>query len=114
MALTEDQVALAQWIFEPIIRGPIKAGVANKVRHGIRVEGTSIILFQSYPHFQRRSQWIDHDVAKFRFFKSRQIWRLYCKFRDLKWHTYKPMPEAEELIDLVNEVERDPTNIFWG
>jgi len=114
MALTEDQIALAQWLFEPIIQGPIKAGVGAKVRHGIRFEGPSIILFESFPHFQHRSKWQDHDVAKFRFYKSRQAWYLYCKFGDDKWHSYEPMPESPELVDLVNEVDRDPTHIFWG
>jgi hypothetical protein len=53
-------------------------------------------------------------VAKYRFVKSKEVWRLYCQFRDLEWHAYDPLPESPDLEALVSEVRNDPTGIFWG
>jgi hypothetical protein len=33
---------------------------------------------------------------------------------DLKWHTYEPLPESQDVKALIEEVRRDPTGIFWG
>ena len=41
---------------------------------------------------------------------ARHVWR----DRNLRFHHYdriKPSPDASELI---NEIDRDPTGIFWG
>jgi hypothetical protein len=37
-----------------------------------------------------------------------------CVFRDLKWDVYEPLRESADLAELVGDVRRDPTGIFWG
>lgn len=92
----------------------VPAHVRDQVRKGLEFEGSAIVLFESRPHFQRRSEWSNHPVAKFRFVKSRNVWQLYCQHRDLKWHAYQRLPETPDLSALAEEVRRDPTGIFWG
>lgn len=84
------------------------------VRKGYRVEGAAVVLFESRPAFLAPHDWQDLDVAKFRFNKSRGIWQLFCQFRDLRWRAYEPLPESPDLSELLAEVEKDPTGIFWG
>jgi hypothetical protein len=57
---------------------------------------------------------MEAPVAKFRYVATRQVWELYCRFRDLKWHRYKPRPQSRSFQTLLDEVEKDPTCIFWG
>ena len=72
-----------------------------------------LVLYESRPAFRAPHEWHEHDVAKFRFVKSAAC-ELFCQFRDLKWHSYEPLPESSDLETLVAEVQRDPTGIFWG
>ena len=88
--------------------------VAAEVRCGCRVEGADAVLFESRPSFLKPEVWHERPVAKFRFDKSRGTWKLFCMFRDPKWRAYEPLRESADLAQLVSEVQRDPTGIFWG
>ena len=112
--LSELQQAEAARLLEPVCRLPPEPAVRAKLRIGYRVEASAIVLFESRPRFQRPEEWGEHPVAKFRYIRARHVWELFCMFRDLKWHKYQPLPEAESLGELVAEVRRDPTGIFWG
>ena len=50
----------------------------GKVRVGYVVAGMSITLFEQHPHFQDKSTWIRHDVARIRYSKTDSSWTLYC------------------------------------
>ena len=110
--LSSIQQRQAEQLLAPFCHVP--PHVANEVRIGFRLEGPSIILFESRPAFMNPREWQERPVAKFRYFKRRAIWRLYCQFRDLKWHAYEPLPESPDLESLVVEVRKDLTAIFWG
>jgi hypothetical protein len=112
--LSELQEREARKLLAPLVELPDDPRIKAQVRKDIRVEGTAIVLFESRPRFDRPAEWLEHPVAKFRYVKSRRVWELYCMLRDLKWHHYEPLPEAPALANLVQEVRRDPTGIFWG
>ena len=112
--LSRLQSALVAKLLAPICAPHPDPAVASKLRHGYRIEDYSVILFESRPAFRSPRDWQDHDVAKFRFVKSREVWQLFCQLRDLEWHAYEPLPESPELEALVSEVRKDPTGIFWG
>jgi hypothetical protein len=101
-------------LLAPICAPHYDPAVSSKLRHGYRIEGYSVVLYESRPAFRAPHDWHHHDVAKLRFVKSAEVWQLFCQFRDLKWHSYEPLPEAPSLEALVREVQADPTGIFWG
>jgi hypothetical protein len=72
------------------------------------------VLFERRPSFLKPEIWHEQPVAKFRVNKRRATWQLFCVFRDLKWPAYEPLRESADLAELVAEVQRDPTGIFWG
>ena len=53
-------------------------------------------------------------VAKFVHVGTHREWRLYCQHRDLKWHAYRALPVSSSFAKLLEEVDADPTGIFWG
>ena len=112
--LSELQKIQVERLFEPICKPHANPKVNAMVRKGYRIEGAAIVLFESRPAFMAPHNWQDMDIAKFRFNKSRGIWQLFCQFRDLRWRAYEPMSESPDLSELVAEVEKDPTGIFWG
>jgi hypothetical protein len=86
----------------------------GRIRHGFRIEGSAIVLFSSYPSFQRDGSWVEEPIAKFRYFASRKEWHLFWMDRHLKWRTYDWLAPKRTFAPLLREVERDPTCLFWG
>ena len=114
MALSDLQGTQVARLLKPLCQDSPDPSVRAQLRHGYRIDGNRVILFESRVQWDDHSKWFEHPVAQFRFVASIQRWRLYCMFRDLKWHGYEPLPEAPDLATLVAEVKRDPTGIFWG
>jgi hypothetical protein len=112
--LSQLQTAVVERLLRPICAPHPDPSVAAQLRHGYRIDGYAVILFESRPAYRAPHNWQDHDIAKFRFVNTKGLWELSCQFRDLKWHSYEPLPESPDLDVLVAEVRNDPTGIFWG
>ena len=59
-------------------------------------------------------EWTRPPICRFRYTKVRGEWALFWSDRNLRFREYdlvEPTPSIEQLIA---EVERDPTSIFWG
>jgi hypothetical protein len=113
-SLTELQLAEAAKLLAPLCLPSPDPAVQAQLRIDYRVEGRAIVLFESRPRFSKPEEWGDDPVAKFRYVASRRVWQLFCMHRDLKWHHYELLPESKSLAELVDEVRRDPSGIFWG
>lgn len=53
-------------------------------------------------------------VAKFKYVGTQRLLRLYCQHRDCRWHAYELLPSEASFRELLDEVDADPTGIFWG
>lgn len=114
MAFTQIQRAQIDRRLSKFCESRVPAHVCDKLRLGYRIGPNDVVLFESRPSFRRPQEWRDEDIAKFRYVKAAEEWRLYCQFRDLKWRAYAPLPSAKDFATLLDEVDRDPTGIFWG
>lgn len=92
----------------------VPPAVRSKVRIGYRIDGNEVILYEERPAFQPPHDWREMVVAKFRYVGTQREWRLYCQHRDLRWHAYRARPAASSFAELLDEVDADPTGIFWG
>lgn len=114
MALSDLQQAQVERLLHPIIQRADRPEVRTQLRLGYRIDRNAVVLFESRVRWDDPSEWLEEPVAKFQYVASISRWRLFCMFRDLKWRGYEPLPEAGSLAELVSEVIRDPTGIFWG
>jgi Protein of unknown function (DUF3024) len=53
-------------------------------------------------------------VAQLRYDPADHHWRLYCADRNSRWHYYDMAEPTPHLDELLNEIDEDPTGIFWG
>jgi Protein of unknown function (DUF3024) len=60
------------------------------------------------------SEWTGFPTARLRYTATDTSWTLYLRDRNLRFHTYDPHPPSNRVDDLLTEIERDPTCIFWG
>ena len=112
--LADLQLRQVEKLLEPLCALPDDPKVRSQLKKGFRVEGLSVILFESRPGFRNANEWREEPIAKFTYVKVTGNWKLFCMFRDLRWRAYELLPESRELAALVNEVRLDPTCIFWG
>jgi hypothetical protein len=88
--------------------------IRKEVDLGYHLEGQSIVLFESRPHWQDKTQRLESEIAKITYVKTQKTWKLYWMRQDLKWHGYEPLPQAKTLEDLLAEVVNDPYGCFFG
>ncbi len=94
----------------------IPDSVRDEVRYDLVIEDHAIILLE-----RRRPHDVDivgaeiaTPVAKLRYTKSRAEWSLlWCDAND-DFHRYDEIPPTPHIDGLLDEIERDPTNRFWG
>jgi hypothetical protein len=92
----------------------VPAHIRDKVRLIYRWRGSSVTLFETRPYFQDPKRWTECPVAQFRYNATNKRWVLYCANRNGRWFLYDEAKPATSIQTLLDEVNRDPTHIFWG
>ena len=92
---------------------PVRLQGEVRVEH--RVRGHSITIYECRaPWDPNLTEWSRQPVAQLRFEPTHRLWRLYCADRNSRWHYYDEAEPTERLEELLNEIDEDPTGIFWG
>lgn len=76
-------------------------------------------IMESRPVFRKPDIWTHMPVAQFRYNSNTKKWALYAPDRNSKWHDYIYWSDSWDgsignFDGLLEEVEKDPTGIFWG
>lgn len=96
------------------------ARVPDHARHQVRVECETAarhltIVERRAPWREEAGQdWTSFPIARLRYAKAEQAWTLYWRDRNLRFHVYDRLPPSQHIDDLLIEIDRDPTAIFWG
>lgn len=59
-------------------------------------------------------EWTSRGVARLRYTIKRGVWALYWSDHNGRWHLYDLIDPTDDVRVLLDEVDRDPTCIFWG
>jgi len=82
----------------------------DQVRMLYKINGSKVILIESRPHFQDPSNWLEMPIAQFEYSAATKAWSLYGYDRN-----DKRVPVSKGSLEkLTQEVDQDPTGIFWG
>lgn len=94
--------------------------VPEHVRHQVRVECE--VAPRHLTLVERRApwredlgpEWTNFPIARLRYTVASRSWTLYWRDRNLRFHLYDLISPSRSVDDLLDEVDRDPTCIFWG
>src|SRR5688500_15151268 len=64
--------------------------LAEQIRLDYEVRNLAVVIIEARPDWTDPNLWIELDVAKLRYFRSRNEWRLYWKRASGKWSLYEP------------------------
>lgn len=86
------------------------------IRYELDVTHRTITILERRPPWRPEygPEWTRHPVARLRYTKTRGEWSLYWSDRNLKFHEYDLVRPTLHVDELINEIERDRTSIFWG
>jgi CYTH domain-containing protein len=59
-------------------------------------------------------EWTRFPIARLRYTQASRTWSLYWRDRNLRFHRYDQLPPSPHIDVLLQEVDRDPTALFWG
>jgi len=90
------------------------AHMRSQVDISFRITGQSFEIFEIRPQWNDPTQKTEGPIAKATYVKSRKIWKLYWMRADGKWHGYQPFPSSASLEKILDVIEEDRHNCFWG
>jgi hypothetical protein len=81
---------------------------------GYSVVGQTVDVFEIRPDWQDKSTTRHTPVARVRFVRTQEVWKLYWMRRDLKWHKYEPVPIHSTLKSALSTIHEDAYCCFFG
>lgn len=110
--LPETDVARVQrWC-----RGRVPEHVRDEVRVEVDVAERHVTIVECRPPWRADMgvDWTRFPIARLRYVKTTGVWSLYWRDRNLRFHVYDRVASTASVDELLAEVDRDPTAIFWG
>jgi len=92
--------------------------VPPEARDQVRVEThvaqhAVTVIERRPPWHDDAADWSEHPIARLRYTAKSGLWALYWRDRNERWHRYQTGPAAN-VRSLLDEIDSDPTGIFWG
>lgn len=79
-----------------------------------KVRGNALTLAECRPHFLDKSRTTENPFARLVFDPASHTWSLRWCDRNGRFHAYEGFQGVRRFEDLLAEVDRDPTGIFFG
>ncbi len=103
---------------ENIVGKLCKRRSPSHLRHQLRanyvVEEHDVTIYEERPSWDNPRKWTASGVARFKYNRKQNLWKLYWMREDLKWCPYGPLPESTRIDRLIVEVDKDPHGTFFG
>ncbi len=96
------------------------ARVPEHVRNEVRVElevtdrHLTVLECRAPWHSGTDEEWTGFPIARLRFTKRTDLRSLLWRDRHSRFHEYHQVPATPRVEELLAELDRDPTAIFWG
>lgn len=87
-----------------------------KIHYEVDLTATTVTILECRPPWRPDygPNWTRFPIARLRYTKTRRQWSLYWRDRNLRFHLYELASASSSVEDLLAELDRDPTGIFWG
>ncbi len=83
--------------FLDIRRPPVH--IRNELDIACRINDANIEIYTIRPMWNDKSKKIEQSVAKAKYIKKTNTWKIYWQRADLQWHSYEPKSEVKLLED---------------
>jgi hypothetical protein len=87
----------------------------DRIRIEVDVRGKTVTIVECRPPWREDfgPEWTRQGVARMKFETANNEWTLYWSDSNSRWHIFDLMSPGS-IDEVLEEIERDQTNIFWG
>jgi hypothetical protein len=110
--LEQKRIEKALDSFVELRRPP--AHIRPQLDIGYRQNGQSIELVEIRPAWDDPNVILEHPFAKATYVKTQNVWRVFWRRADLKWHGYPPASSVKTIVEFLDIVNRDEHACFFG
>jgi Protein of unknown function (DUF3024) len=114
MSFTEFELKYIETIFGRLCKRRSPNHLRNQLRAVYVVEEHEVTVYEERPNRNNPREWTSSGIAKFKYSRKQNVWKLYWMGQNLKWYPYGPLPESQRIDRLVTEVDKDPDGAFFG
>jgi hypothetical protein len=96
-------------------RRAVPADFWDQIRMEVDVRGKTVTIVECRPPWREEygPEWTRKGVARMKFDVMNNEWTLYWSDRNGRWHLFDLIAPGS-IDEIIDEVEHDQTNIFWG
>jgi LPS sulfotransferase NodH len=88
--------------------------VKDEVRLEVTTRGKSVSIHECRPVWRGApGEWTRMAIAQLRY-EGDGTWTLYCADRNDRWTPYFDLDAHQPVDVIIDELENDPTCLFWG
>ena len=77
-------------------------------------KNNTLEIFEIRPRFDNKKIYHNISIAKAKFVKSQNCWKIYWMRASGKWVGYDPISNIFSISDVLKEIEDDRHGCFWG
>jgi hypothetical protein len=110
MALPEIEQHRVKKLLGTFIDKRVPPAVRDQIKLVCKVLGNRVTLSECRPYYNDPSTWTEAKIAQFEYDEAAKQWSLYAFDRNSKRTPFSKGP----LEQLIQEVDKDSTGIFWG
>ena len=106
-----DMVRVRRWADQRIPKH-----VRDEIRIEVGVRGSFVTIFERRPPWRPDGdpEWTKAKIAQLRYDEHLEHWTLYWADRNGRWDRYWNTEPTNSVVPLLEEIDEDPTCIFWG
>ena len=90
MAFDARQLEHIRALLDPFCAAHSPEEHRDQLRMTYSIDGHAVTLFEERPDWRGSGEWMRSEIARFRYYRSRDEWQLYWMRADMKWHLYEP------------------------
>lgn len=87
----------------------------DQIRMEVEVRGKTVTIVECRPPWREDfgPDWTRQGIARLKFDTASSEWTLYWSDSNSRWHIFDLISPGS-IDEVLEEIERDQTNIFWG
>jgi hypothetical protein len=87
----------------------------DQIRMEVDIRGKTVTIVECRPPWGEDSgrEWTRQGVARMKFDSANNEWTLYWSDSNSRWHIFDLISPGS-IGEILDEIELDQTNIFWG
>ena len=114
MAFSRKELEQIERVVGDFCRDGVPVQFKEQVRISYSIKNHDVLISESRPRWSNPSVWVYTPIAKLRYARTANEWRLYWLRASGKWMLYEPYSRSKTLSSMVHEIDLDSYGCFFG